>query len=76
MRSAARLTYEQVQRARDEGDGLGLPISHLYAAFRALLAARTERGTLDLDLPERKVVLDGQGRSWRSRRAPASTVTG
>ena len=35
---------------------------HLYAAFRALLAARLERGTLDLDLPERKVVLDEQGR--------------
>jgi ribonuclease R len=34
----------------------------LYAAFRALLAARIARGTLDLDLPERKVVLDANGR--------------
>ena len=34
---------------------------HLYAAFRALLAARTARGTLDLDLPERRVVLDDEG---------------
>jgi len=60
MRSAARLTYIQVQDAHDAGDGLGLPgvIAPLYAAFRALLAARQARGTLDLDLPERKVVLE------------------
>ncbi len=61
MRSAARLTYEQVQAAHDSGDDLGLPIAPLYAAFSALLAARVARGTLDLDLPERKVVLDEQG---------------
>ncbi|MCW3475703.1 ribonuclease R [Limobrevibacterium gyesilva] len=62
MRSAARLTYEQVQAAEDRGDGLDLPLPALYAAFRALLAARNARGTLDLDLPERKVVLDDEGR--------------
>jgi ribonuclease R len=62
MRSAGRLTYEQVQQAHDAGDDLGLPLPHLYAAFRALLAARTARGTLDLDLPERKVVIDDAGR--------------
>ncbi|MBN8908794.1 MAG: RNB domain-containing ribonuclease, partial [Rhodospirillales bacterium] len=62
MRSAARLTYEEVQRAHDAGEDLGLPIPPLYAAFRALLAARQARGTLDLDLPERKVVLDANGR--------------
>ena len=59
MRSAARLTYEQVQRSQDAGDAT---FAHLYAAFRALLAARIARGTLDLDLPERKVVLDRHGR--------------
>ncbi len=60
MRSAARLTYTQVQDAHDAGHDLGLPgvIPPLYAAFRALLAARQARGTLDLDLPERKVVLE------------------
>ena len=60
MRSAARLTYTQVQHAADAGDDLGLPgvIAPLYAAFRALLAARQARGTLDLDLPERKVLLE------------------
>jgi len=68
MRSAARLTYEQVQRAENELDYHFLPwtlppglLATLYAAFRALLAARVARGTLDLDLPERKVVLDAHG---------------
>ena len=60
MRSAARLTYTQVQDAHDAGQDLDLPgvIPPLYAAFRALLSARQARGTLDLDLPERKVVLE------------------
>ena len=65
MRSAARTTYEQVQTAFEANDTLGLApgqLATLYAAFRALLAARIARGTLDLDLPERKVVLDDQGR--------------
>jgi ribonuclease R len=62
MRSAARLTYEQVQRAHDAGDGLGLPLPALHAAFHALLAERTRRGTLDLDLPERQVMLGDDGR--------------
>ncbi|WP_376090777.1 ribonuclease R [Roseomonas sp. CCTCC AB2023176] len=65
MRSAARLTYEKVQAAYDSGDDLGLPAGHvgrLYAAYRALLAARLRRGTLDLDLPERKVVLGPDGK--------------
>ncbi len=62
MRSAARLTYEQVQEAHDAGTETTLPIAPLYAAFRALLAARTARGTLDLDLPERRVILDDAGR--------------
>ena len=55
MRSAARLTYEQVQDAENAGQDIGL--GALYPAFRALLAARQARGTLDLDLPERKVIL-------------------
>jgi ribonuclease R len=62
MRSAARLTYEQVQDAHDAENDLGLPLPALYNAFRALLAARQARGTLDLDLPERKVVLDDAGK--------------
>ena len=55
MRSAARLTYQQVQHDHERH-------VHLYAAFQALAAARTARGTLDLDLPERRVELDRDGR--------------
>ena len=62
MRSAARLTYEQAQEATDRGETLGLPLGPLYAAFRALLAARERRGTLDLDLPERLIALDAAGK--------------
>lgn len=64
MRSLARLTYEQVQAARDQGAPPELPgeeIAHLYGAFAALHAARQKRGTLDLDLPERRVLLDPDG---------------
>ena len=61
MRSAARLTYEEAQRAQDAGHDLGLSLPHLYGAFQALLQARRRRGALDLDLPERKVALDEQG---------------
>nr|WP_284256960.1 ribonuclease R [Acidocella aquatica] len=66
MRSAARKTYEQVQ-AEFEDDPKNH--AHLYAAFTALKAAREARGTLDLDLPERKVVLgaDGQVQSIAPR---------
>ncbi len=66
MRSAARLTYEGVQRAHDadvELGGLAPGQLHaLYGAFRALLTARERRGTLDLDLPERRVILNERGR--------------
>ncbi len=63
MKSAARLTYNEVQEAADDAEiELGLPIRPLYDAFRALLSARVRRGTLDLDLPERKVVLSDEGK--------------
>jgi ribonuclease R len=64
MRSAARLTYEEVEAAHQARSDAGLPegcLDHLYAAYRALLAARTARGTLDLDLPERRIILDDAG---------------
>jgi ribonuclease R len=74
MRSAARLTYEQIQAARDgAADAMTQPlldgvVAPLYGAFRALNKARAERGTLDLDLPERRVVLDESGRVARIER--------
>ena len=74
MRSAARKTYEQVQ-AEFEADPT--QHAHLYAAHAALSQARLERGTLDLDLPERKVELDADG-PGEERGAPrhGSTATG
>ena len=59
MRSAARKTYEQVQAEFEDNPENH---AHLYAAYHALSEARERRGTLDLDLPERKVTLgeDGQ----------------
>jgi ribonuclease R len=68
MRSAARLTYEQVQAAADgRPDDLTGPLAEpviapLYGTYRTLLAARKARGTLDLDLPERLIKLNDAGR--------------
>jgi ribonuclease R len=63
MRSVARLTYEQVQAARDAGEDPVAPghLDKLYNAFACLSAARSARGSLELELPERKVVLDDTG---------------
>jgi ribonuclease R len=63
MRSAARLTYEQAQAAREGrfADGKSLPqerLAALFGAFAALAEARANRGTLELDLEEHRVVLD------------------
>ncbi|MBL0931482.1 MAG: RNB domain-containing ribonuclease, partial [Alphaproteobacteria bacterium] len=63
IRSAKRFTYEEVQ---DIADGrpheLAPIVEPLYAAYRALLKARQDRGALDLDLEERKVEIDDLGR--------------
>ena len=67
MRSHARLTYTQVQNARDGNpDELTSPlidqvIRPLYGAFESLTKARHKRGTLDLDLLERKILVDENG---------------
>lgn len=65
IRSAARLTYEQLQQAAESGHDSGLPrgtVGHLYAAWRALGREREQRRPLDLELPEHKVLLDAGGR--------------
>lgn len=76
MRSAARFTYEQVQQARDGAPDtetaalLGPVIEPLYGAWTALAAERAARETLELDLPERQIRLDGAGRVVEIRPAP------
>jgi len=64
MRSAARLTYEQVQAAIDgviddlTGPLMEPVIKPLYDAYALLDAARVKRGALDLDLPEKQIVIN------------------
>ena len=68
MRSAASLTYEQAQGAIDgrldemTGPLLDTVLRPLWGAYASLMLARTERGPLELDLPERKILLDDEGR--------------
>ena len=68
MRSAASLTYEEVQAAIDgepsdrAGPLLDPVIRPLYAAYEALRRARARREPLELDLPERRIVLSKDGR--------------
>jgi ribonuclease R len=67
MRSAARLTYEQVQAIHD---GLAVPesmatrgaVAPLYAAFAALTLASAARGALQLEIAEDRIVLDAEKR--------------
>ncbi len=64
MRSVARLTYEQVQAARDAGEDPVMPRPSGQSLWCLCLpgGSRSERGALELELPERKVVLDDNGR--------------
>ena len=66
MRSPASLAYETVQEAIDghaalDSELMERAIRPLYAAYRATAAARERRQPLDLDLPERRIVLDEDG---------------
>jgi ribonuclease R len=67
MRSIASLHYGQVQTAIDgHGDDqanalLDTVLRPLYAAYDALKAARAARQPLDLELPERKIILSDEG---------------
>lgn len=68
MRSVASLSYAQVQGAIDGNpDDVTAPLLDdvlrpLYAAFKAAKLARAERQPLDLDLPERKIILSDEGK--------------
>jgi ribonuclease R len=67
MRSAAKLHYAQAQAAIDghpddtTGPLLAPILKPLYAAYAAVKRARDERDPLDLDLPERKILLKADG---------------
>ncbi len=67
MRSEARLTYDQVQIAKDGNpDNLTAPlmepvINPLYEAYAILDEARQRRGALDLDLPEKQILINDKG---------------
>ncbi len=67
MRSRASFHYGQVQSAMDgHGDAatdalMEGVIRPLYAAYEALKLAREARQPLDLDLPERKIILSEEG---------------
>lgn len=73
VRIAEVIAYEEAQRRVDEdageamttGTSAGVDIAvlrNLWAAWRLLEKARNDRDPLDLDLPERRVVLDENGR--------------
>ena len=67
MRSAAKLNYAQAQAAVDgrvddtTGPLLDPVLQPLYEAYEALKRARQARHPLDLDLPERKILLKPDG---------------
>ncbi len=67
MRSAAKLSYAQAQAAIDghpddtTGPLLAPILKPLYAAYATVKRARDERDPLDLDLPERKILLKADG---------------
>ncbi len=67
MRSAAKLNYAQVQAAIDgrpddtTGPLLKPILQPLYDAYALVKRARDERDPLNLDLPERKIVLKADG---------------
>jgi ribonuclease R len=76
MRSAARLTYAEVDEFHRTGKGTAdlrgvrEPVAHLYDVFHALTIARHRRGALELDLPEVKIELDERGQVRRIEPRP------
>ena len=71
IRSHAKLAYEEAQDAIEgRGSAKAAPLLEpvlkpLWAAYRVLDKGRRSREPLDLDLPERKIILDGAGRILR-----------
>jgi ribonuclease R len=61
VRIAHNIAYEDAQAAIDAGNA-PQHLVNLWDAWRLLAAARAARDPLELDLPERRVQLDEQGR--------------
>ena len=55
------MAYEEAQRRIDENDA-GENLRNLWDCWKVLAAARDARDPLNLDLPERRVVLDEHGK--------------
>ncbi|NWG71852.1 MAG: ribonuclease R [Parvularculaceae bacterium] len=71
MRSAAKLSYGAAQKIIEGGQGprdIVEVVRTLHAAFRARWNERAKRAPLDLDLPERKIILDSEGKVTRVER--------
>ena len=68
MHSAARLTYAQAQAAFDGNPHEGMTaivkktLADVWSAYQSLTVARGKRDPLDLDLPERRVILGADGK--------------
>ncbi len=60
VRIAHNIAYEDAQKAVDEGNPPEY-LANLWAAWKALAAARHARDPLELELPERRVVLNEKG---------------
>ena len=64
MRSAAKLSYEEAQAIEDGGKAnaaIEANVKNLFGAYRARTMERKKRAPLDLDLPERKIILGLNG---------------
>ncbi len=61
VRIAKNIAYEDAQAAIDDGSADDI-FKNLWACWHALADARHKRDPLELDLPERRVVLDEKGR--------------
>ena len=74
IRSRHQLSYEQVQGVLDGsariGEGIDKALNTLDDLARGLRKTRTDRGALDLDVPEAKVVLDDSGHPVDIQRSP------
>ncbi|MBB5520009.1 ribonuclease R [Amphiplicatus metriothermophilus] len=71
MRSAAKLSYGDAQAIIEGGQApaaVMATVRHLHAAFRARWEERKRRAPLDLDLPERRIVLGPDGAVARVER--------